>query len=417
MWSIRNAVLATLLAQNAVYTLLRRYSQGILLEIYSSEEVLLVGEVIKLLVSAYMIARSTEPCDADCAGESSVSKLLWTARKSGKMLVLAMIYGLMNSLSFIAIRRIDAAAFTVCAQLKILATASFAVIILHRRLTVTQWRALITLVLGAILVTVPTGCEVSPSKTNEEAGESDLTLQEEEGLSLLASVEGDVSVDWRAVIGYTAVLVEVTLSGFASIYFEKVIKRSPEKLTIWHRNFQLALHSSWLYTMAILLNGGGEAGFGGGWSPLACVIALLGAFGGILVALSVKYADSILKTMATAGSILVATTAGHFLLDGPLDTPMIIGASVVVSSVLNYNLDATPPTNLSGMMTPLTAPPGQTDEKRAEKSLADRSLAERTMSVDRATWVEEESRENMTTSPVVEGGGREGRSRVKHLRE
>ena len=41
----------------------------------------------------------------------------------------------MNILSFVAIRRITAASFTVCAQLKILTTAACAVALLQRRLS------------------------------------------------------------------------------------------------------------------------------------------------------------------------------------------------------------------------------------------------------------------------------------------
>lgn len=45
--------------------------------------------------------------------------------------------------------------FTVCAQLKILTTATFSVIILGTQLTETKWRALALLVLGCILVAIP----------------------------------------------------------------------------------------------------------------------------------------------------------------------------------------------------------------------------------------------------------------------
>ena len=48
------------------------------------------------------------------------------------------------------------------------------------------------------------------------------------------------------------VLIEVTLSGFASIYFEKVIKMDPQQLGIWERNFQLALGSMGVYVFFII---------------------------------------------------------------------------------------------------------------------------------------------------------------------
>ena len=41
-------------------------------------------------------------------------------------------------------------------------------------------------------------------------------------------------------MGFGAVLAEVVLSGFASIYFERVLKSADEVYSVWDRNFQLA---------------------------------------------------------------------------------------------------------------------------------------------------------------------------------
>ncbi len=49
------------------------------------------------------------------------------------------------------------------------------------------------------------------------------------------------------VLGYIAVITEVCLSGFASIYFEKVVKSTNEVITIWERNFQLGVFSMIMY--------------------------------------------------------------------------------------------------------------------------------------------------------------------------
>ncbi|KAH8084423.1 pyrimidine nucleotide-sugar transmembrane transporter [Aureococcus anophagefferens] len=64
-----------------------------------------------------------------------------------------------------------------------------------------------------------------------------------------------------AVVGLAAVLTEVTLSGFASAYFEGVIKASGKRLTIFDRNFQLGLHSLLLYGAVIAVEGGGPPSF------------------------------------------------------------------------------------------------------------------------------------------------------------
>jgi hypothetical protein len=75
------------------------------------------------------------------------------------------------------------------------------------------------------------------------------------------------------------------------------------------------------------------------WSLLAFTVATLGAAGGILVAATLKYADAILKTLATAGSIVISTILGHMFLNGPIDLVMIIGSMAVIISIFNYTLD------------------------------------------------------------------------------
>ena len=63
-----------------------------------------------------------------------------------------------------------------------------------------------------------------------------------------------VTTGGNVPVGVGAVVIEVTLSGFASIYFEKVIKTDPLTLNIWERNFQLALvrHAvAWTYVLSL----------------------------------------------------------------------------------------------------------------------------------------------------------------------
>ncbi|KAJ8604527.1 hypothetical protein CTAYLR_000954 [Chrysophaeum taylorii] len=310
---LKALVLVLLLVQNTVYTLLRRYSMANLREQYDPQEVLLMGEVFKLLFSACVVGIDPTPSDA---GDSYKARLTYLTLRSGKMFALALIYGAMNILSYVAIRRVDAAVFTVCAQLKILTTAAFSVTILRRKLSPTKWRALMHLALGCVLVTAP---------------------QLSQGATINASF----------VLGVVAVLIEVTLSGFASIYFEKVVKAADEQLTVWDRNYQLAMHSIILYAsysffQRNLVLSEAKYHFLHDFSGVAWTLAFLGGGGGLLVAMTVKVADSVVKTLAVSVSIVTSTLASHFLLGGPLDVPMGVGALVVAIAVLNYSFDATP---------------------------------------------------------------------------
>jgi len=221
----------------------------------------------------------------------------------------------MNILSFVALRNIGAGLFTVFAQMKILTTATFSAGILKRTYSSAQWRALFSLMCGILLFSEPIWGDPA-TRSTQEGG--------------------------NAMSGTAAVLIEVSLSGFASIYFEKVIKSDPLQLGIWERNFQLALGSFPVYVFFILGDAGGEAGIFGGWSWIALFLSLLGAAGGLLVALSIKYGDSILKTLATTGSIILSSVWDHYLLGGPLTAVMVIAGVQVVIAISDYTFDATP---------------------------------------------------------------------------
>jgi len=309
--TIKMGVLLILCLQNSMFTILRRYSQGVLKEVYATHEVLIVGEVIKMVFSAWMITGNLSE------GESLATRLNFLVRKSGKMFILALIYGAMNILSYVSLRNIGAGIFTIFAQCKILTTATFSSIILRRQYSWARWRALISLMMGVLLFTEPIW------------NDFDKPMVQDGG---------------NAMVGTVAVLIEVSLSGFASIYFEKVIKTDKDQLGIWERNFQLALGSFPVYFLFILWNGGGQAGYLGGWSPVAWCLAFLGAAGGLLVALSIKYGDSILKTLATTGAIIVSSVLDYMVLGGDLTPVMCIAGSQVIIAIMNYSFDTTPVT-------------------------------------------------------------------------
>mmetsp|Transcript_39 Transcript_39/g.191 ORF Transcript_39/g.191 Transcript_39/m.191 type:complete len:426 (-) Transcript_39:123-1400(-) len=339
MATIKVAVLLILCLQNSMFTLLRRYSQGVLKEMYSKYEVLLAGEMIKMVFSAWMIygtftqqlnnkQEGVSPTSGGIPISDSFQKhLMYIISKSQKMLVLAMIYGAMNILSFVSLRNIGAGMFTIFAQCKILTTATFSTLLLQRHYSATRWRALVSLSFGVLLFSEPIwNVPAAEQKTEKNS---------------------------NLILGTAAVLIEVTLSGFASIYFEKVIKTDPLQLNIWERNFQLALTSFPVYLVFIIADQGGPSGsLGGGWSFLTCVVALLGAAGGLLVALSIKYGDAILKTLATTGAIILSSVLDWAFLGGPLTPVMMIAGVNVILAIFDYTFDQTPPiankTNGSG---------------------------------------------------------------------
>lgn len=162
---------------------------------------------------------------------------------------------------------------------------------------------------------------------------------------LYIAKEGQSKEVMLQIFGYGAVLTEVALSGFASIYFEKVVKSTSEVVTIWERNFQLGMYSILMYTCIIIFEGSSSTSLRtpwSNWSFLTLMVSLFGAGGGLLVAATLKYADSIMKTLAAAGAILLSTVLGHFLLDGPFDLIVCIGGMCTMIAIANYTLDPTP---------------------------------------------------------------------------
>ncbi len=241
----------------------------------------------------------------------------------------------MNILSFVALRNISASLFTICAQLKILTTATCSCLMLSRKYSMVKWRALITLSIGVLLFSEPVWN--NPDAKND-------------------SKSGNV------ILGTIAVLIEVTLSGFASIYFEKVIKSDTKQYSIWERNFQLAFGSVPIYILFIAHSGGGDAGYFGGWTWHTHLVTLLGASGGLLVALSIKYGDAILKTLATTGAIILSSILDHFWLGGPMTAIMILAGIIVVLAIFDYTFD---PTNLNAA--PVTTKEAVVKEEKDDK--------------------------------------------------
>jgi UDP-sugar transporter A1/2/3 len=276
------------------------------------------------------VISSVEASDAEGQG---FYKLIWLVKKSFKMFVLAAIYLAMNVLSFVALENIGAGEFTVCAQLKILTTAGCSVLILRTSLSSAKWRALGLLALSCILV-------VSPDLSGGKASSGDA----EEAYMM-------------KTIGYVAVLLEVSLSGAASIYFEKFLKSSTEVLSIWERNFQLSFYSILIYFIMMTYDHHySERVAWSNWTLLTFTVSALGAAGGLLVAATLKYADSILKTLATAGAIVISTMLGHIFLDGPLNLVMVIGCVSTIIAISNYSFDSTTTTTTATTKTESALP-------------------------------------------------------------
>lgn len=154
-------------------------------------------------------------------------------------------------------------------QLKILTTAVFAVLLLRRRLDCGKWLSLLILVVGVSLVQLSSlsgGANASKKATSTDAAPAGNTM-----------------------LGLACVLLACCSSGFAGIWFEKVLKGS--ECSVWVRNVELALIGGIAGLAGVYSSDAAkvaEGGFFQGYSALVWCVILLQALGGIVVAVVVK---------------------------------------------------------------------------------------------------------------------------------
>ena len=80
-----------------------------------------------------------------------------------------------------------------------------------------------------------------------------------------------------------------------------------------------------------------EKGFFHGYDSWVWVVIFLQSFGGLMVAVVVKYADNILKGFATSAAIILSCVASIYLFDFELTLQFTMGATLVILSVYMYS--------------------------------------------------------------------------------
>jgi len=303
--------LVALTLENTASMLARRYAVGILQLDFSKNVVLCVNEFLKLLFSLGMKYRKTD----------------------------------IKSFARLKIHIFE----------RVVKTAIFAQILLNSRISNRVWRTLTQLVLGVTLIS----WESSPNNP---------VIHKRVHQNWYEHIND--MFDLSYAFGVFLALVQTMLSGFGSVYFEKVLKKrtkedeeenlgkkldvespssaslakssspfsSSTELDVWDRNIQLALCSILIYVPISIYETKGN--LFQGWTFLVIVIAALHALGGILVALSVLYSSSVTKTVAVCAALVLTTVFGHILFFEPLNGPILLGCAMVIISVWAYKDDA-----------------------------------------------------------------------------
>ncbi len=146
------------------------------------------------------------------------------------------------------------------------------------------------------------------------------------------------------LIGILSVFMNCLISGFASVYFEKILKESRTSVVI--RNIQLSLFGILFSLIPVLIkdyNLVSEKGFFQGYNFVVWSVILIQAIGGLIVAFVIKYADNILKEFANSISILLISFVSYFFLKNFVPNEIfMLGASLVVGSTFLYRYENKP---------------------------------------------------------------------------
>jgi len=299
--------LALVIVQNSSHVLLLRYSricEGECKE-YTTGVAVLFAELLKLgFCLAVLLFMQRGPVGL-------ISKLrvdIWDRKwDTLKVSVPALCYTLQNNLQFIAASHLGAALLQLLYQTKTLSTAIMGVVILGKALRFNQWAALTILIVGVVTAQSSQGAANSHNKGN-------------------------------VLVGVMAALGVSVCSGFASVYLEKILKG--DTTSIWVRNVQLCLFSIPLQLVAIYQREYHKV-VANGWMHGFCIstwaVVCMFAFGGLLVAVVIRFADNNLKNLAMALAILLSCLASIPLFgDFEPNAKFWVGAALVVSSIFLY---------------------------------------------------------------------------------
>ncbi|XP_031627491.1 UDP-N-acetylglucosamine transporter isoform X2 [Contarinia nasturtii] len=314
--TLKYVSLITLTLQNAILGLSMRYGRTRVKsdDLFYSSTAVVMSELTKLITCLVLVY--FEEGNALKFGKALRKTIIENTMDTVKVCVPSLLYVIQNNLLYLSASHLDAATYQVSYQLKILTTAIFAVIILRKKLLVTQWGSLLFLIAGVAMV------QLADDKKAPSAHES----------------------HQNRFIGFSAALGACVLSGFAGIFFEKMLKGSD--ISVWMRNVQMSLLSIPLGIGTCMLTDFHKIltnGFFHGYDLYVGYLVVLQAGGGLLVALVVKYADNILKGFATSLSIIISCVASIYLFDFNLTIQFAIGAFLVIAAIFLYGYTPTSP--------------------------------------------------------------------------
>jgi UDP-sugar transporter A1/2/3 len=314
-------LLTAMVLQNSCTVLVGRYTRSSVpvSELYVVNHLIVICEIGKLLLSCVFEYFTTN----GQLRKSIQSNIIDRPYDALKIMVPALLYLVQNSLLYVALSNLTAPIFQVTYQAKLVTTAIVSVFMLNRKYSPQQWICLVLLSLGVAIVVLG---ETGDSKKD--------TVIANQSLS----------------VGLTAVTIACLSSALAGVYFEKVIKavgtgdksgdKSQAPVSVWMRNIQLAFFTICTAIFQGLWQGANAdtpQPYFHGFTGWVWFLVCLQAGGGLLVAAVIKYADNVLKGLATGVSVCFATACSTIFLGTPLSGQFSVGATLILTSVYFFS--------------------------------------------------------------------------------
>jgi UDP-sugar transporter A1/2/3 len=312
--------LVILVIQNTSLVILLKLTNRKDAELYSSSSVVLVTELLKLSICAFVAA---------CHSKRNLTRALAIRSDQRLLLVPSVLYVIQNNLLFLGAKLLPTLVYVVCTQTKILATAFMSRLLLGTRISNVKYISLFFLGIGIFLV------------------------QRTEDKSTSAPQEGKLASEF---IGMMAVFLASFTSGTAGIVLEKIYKgnKGPDrhrhgtildknddvKYTVWIRNVQLSLISLPFALFGAVLqldDSSATRGFMRGFDEFVWGVVICQTAGGIIIAFVMKFANNMLKCLAVAISICLCAIYSVATGSIALTSSLLAGICIVVAAVYVFS--------------------------------------------------------------------------------
>jgi len=360
--------LILLVAQTTTLVLTMRYSQTKgekNTKRYLVSTAVVMGEVIKFIVNFAIILIKTNKCRVKLFISNIYKCFVIDYKESLKITITAFIYTIQNNLLYFAAANLDAATYQVSYQAKILTTAFFSIVLPPRqKLSSRQWIALFLLTFGVIIVQLN-----KISQKDTIVAENSLNVTDQQDIHVGANFFYKFLINFKDItnndknamgsnqnvlLGLISIFTAATTSGFAGIYFERVMKSG--KHTMWMRNLESAAFSIIFGLIAVYFKDYEQIkkeGFFQNYDEYTVIVILLQAFGGMIIVAVVNYTDNIIKCFANACSIITSAIASYFILhDFEPSILFTFGAIIVCFSVFLYSIKEIKKKDENGMTLP-----------------------------------------------------------------